>query len=553
MRWCRPRLLLCLSLLSTVACLEADLPPGSGPVDASMNAATVDMPAPEADMAPAAVDMPVDVDMPGVVEEDMRASPEPDMKQPMGDFPKPLRLASQGDPDTILLQGLVLLESGPIEGEVLIVGDSIACAASDCSGAPDASGATVIETNGIISAGLIDAHNHLAYNFLPEWVPGPGKSFTNRYQWADDPDYEEHVLPYTANRSRNSHFCPGARWGELRSLIHGTTTVQGQSFDRTCTDGGVRNADHDHGLQHDHMRTTISSPRDIDDSGAESYLASFAMSSDRVTRFAVHMAEGYADDNIELEFDSFAGRDERQNRHMGLSLLFMGTAVLIHSVGVTDEHLLEILMTDSKIVWSPSSNLTLYNRTADINRILELGIPTAIGPDWTLSGEDDMLAELDFAWGWARDNGVMRVTPETLHRMATSDGAEVVGLGEFIGKIEPGARADLVVFTRHDEGSAYEQVVTSRPDDVRLVFIDGKAHYGRASVEDAVAVRDDCEPMNVCGAEQFVCAKYSNSDEYGSVETLRGMLVDILEGTGFPDDEQYGRGDELLELFDCSR
>jgi len=501
-------------------------------------------------------DMPVGEDMP--VDADMGVPP--DMEEDMGDvipgqWPRELVLESAGSKDAILLKGTVLAPEGVIvDGEVLVSGTLISCVAEDCSGDPAAQGATVIDTRGIISPGLIDGHNHIAYNFLPEWVPSPGKSFTNRYQWADDPEYENHVLPYTANRSRNSHFCPGSRWGELRSLIHGTTTIQGQSFDRTCTQGGVRNADHEHELQYDHMRTTIGSPRDITDSDAEGYLASFDNPVEPITRFALHMGEGFEGNNIELEFSSFAGRDTRNNRHMGVSLLYKETALLIHAVALTDEELEEVAATNSRIVWSPSSNMVLYGRTSNIDRILELGITTGIGPDWTISGEDDMLGELDFALEWARENGSQRVTPEALWKMATVDGADAVGLGAYVGRLEAGAVADITVFARRSGSvDAYEQLVTSKAKDVRLVMIDGDVYYGERALQSAVAWRDDCEALDVCGSQKFACVALSDSDPYDSIATLEGLLIDILVGNGYPDDEQYGRGDELLPLFDCAR
>mgnify|MGYP000995684871 CR=1 FL=1 len=51
---------------------------------------------------------------------------------------------------------------------------------------------------------------------------------------------------------------------------------------------------------------------------------------------------------------------------------------------------------DARIVWSPSSNFALYGPgvTAPIQDILQQGIVTGLGPDWTLSGEDEMLGDV---------------------------------------------------------------------------------------------------------------------------------------------------------------
>ena len=452
-----------------------------------------------------------------------------------------------------LLHGVVLTSDDVLENaQVLVIGRDIVCVDIDCTGDPDASSATWIATGGVISPGLIDAHNHLAYNFLPEWIPPEGTLFENRYQWSDDPSYEAHIEPFAANRSSGSHVCPASKWGELRSLIHGTTTMQGQSPNHACVQGGVRNADHANRLQHDHMRTAIGSPREITDEQAESFIESVDQPSEPTTRIAIHMQEGYADNNVLLEFDSWAGRDERPNRHMGTSLLYKETSVLIHSMSLTSTQLDEVAETRSKVVWSPSSNMALYGQTAPIADILSRGIVTGIGPDWTVSGAAEMLSELRFARDYAVQRGVAAVTPKKLWQMATVDGAEVVGLDGHIGQIAIGYRADLVVFGRV-EADPYLAVIRNRAQDVGLVMIDGEAYYGDGVLRDEIGRNVGCEAFEVCGVEKFVCARDPDiADGSETIGEIRQRLIDILEGNGYPPEEQYGRGDELLELVDCA-
>lgn len=462
----------------------------------------------------------------------------------------------------LLLRGVVLAPSGPIDpGEVFIVGETITCVAADCSAEMGAMDATIIDTGGVISPGLIDSHNHVQYDFLPEWIPDPMRVFGNRYEWSDDTLYEAHIEPYAAHRSTGTHFCPGAKWGEIRAMIHGATTMMGQSFTQSCINRLIRNADHFHDLGYDHMRTMIGSPRDITDAQATSYVDDFRAATEPVTRLAVHMGEGVSGSNVGEEFASFAGRDPmmRTNRHIGVSLLeasdgsYRGTGMLIHAIAMNDSELMEAADTDSKIVWSPSSNMVLYGQTADIGRILELGITVGLGPDWTISGEDDMLGEMRFALDWATVEGVPSVTPEALWRMATVDGAEVVGLSSDIGTLEVGKRADISVFGRVG-ADPYLAVLESTAADVRLVLIDGQAYYGDLDFEMATSVNGDCEMIDACGSPKFVCvANTPGADNRAeeTIEDIRIQLFNILEGIGYPPEEQYGRGDELLELISC--
>jgi len=458
----------------------------------------------------------------------------------------------------VLLRGMVLTIDDILDpGEVLIVGNEIVCVAASCTGDFRAADATWIDTRGVISPGLVDAHNHLPYNFLPEWRPPGDRFYENRYEWADEDSYEDHVRPYARRRSTGSHFCPAGKWGELRSVIHGTTTIQGQTFNQQCIQGMVRNADTHHGLGPSHMRTSIGSPREINDADAEGYLASFAAGT---TRFAVHMQEGYNGNNILLEFESFAGRDTRTNRHAGTSLLGEHS-ILIHSVSLTEAQLIETRDAGGKIVWSPSSNFVLYDVTAPIERILELGIQVSLAPDWTPSGEDNMLGEIRYAYDYARAEGIDVITPELLWEMSTWRAADVVGLEAHLGRLEVGYRADIFVTSIPGGDDPYRAILETRADHVRLVMIDGVAYYGDDMLREAMNRDASCDLLDACGSDKFLCVSGSFNATTGgdTVDEIYETLYNIMEGLPIagrpvpvPEDEQYGRGDEVLPLIDCS-
>jgi len=463
-----------------------------------------------------------------------------------------------------LLRGTVLTPSGPLDpGEVLFIGNTIVCVAANCSGHSLAGGVTIIDTHEIISPGLIDGHNHLTYNFLPEWVAP--HLYDSRDVWVDEPSYEAHVAPFADGRNLNERVCPAAKWGELRSLIHGTTTVQGQSFQRSCLNRLVRNADHYHGLGYNHLGTSIASPADMNTNDGIKLAERFAKVDNPTTRYAIHMCEGLRGSNMAIEFDSWAGRDPRTQlaRHQGLSLLaydgtythpttgaatslfYRGVAVLIHSMILTEPQLQEVKATDSFVVWSPSSNLVLYGATAPIARMLELNLTIGIGPDWTPSGEDELLSEMRFAVRHGRTEGINALTYERIWRMATSDGAEVLGFGDALGSLEIDYRADIAVFGRTG-ADPYQAVIESRAKDVRLVFIDGLAYFGDLALMDDVALNDVCDVMDACGKDKFLCARETPGHEDRAEETV-GDIEDQLRGIL----ATYNRTNDLLPLIQC--
>src|SRR6266545_3633209 len=71
------------------------------------------------------------------------------------------------DPSKQVLKGKIVTPDQILDGEVVIDGDRITCVAADCD---DPTNATIFTiTNAYIFPGFIDAHNHVAYNFLPKW------------------------------------------------------------------------------------------------------------------------------------------------------------------------------------------------------------------------------------------------------------------------------------------------------------------------------------------------------------------------------------------------
>ncbi|GAB4202022.1 MAG: hypothetical protein OHK0013_14720 [Sandaracinaceae bacterium] len=490
-------------------------------------------------------------------------------------LPAPASVVSRMGTGGFLLRGTVLAPSGPLtSGEVLVVGDTIQCVAASCASHPMAGTVTVIDTNATISPGLIDAHNHATYDFLPEWVAGD--LFDSRYEWRGDAAYRMHIRPESDGGTRGEMVCPATKWAELRSIVHGTTTIQGQSPRQSCVDRLARNADHYHGLpsrSNTSFGTSIAGPCEgtvgsttstaMNDTWRTAKIADWLAGDE--TRLAVHMAEGVRgmgalSTNVLREYDCYRGRatggargDHTIDLLESSAGVPYGTAYFIHATALTRAQLDEANAAGAYFVWSPSSNIVLYDGTVDIGHLVSIGAVVGIGPDWTVSGEDDVLAEMRFGYEYARASGITSITPERLFLMATRDGARAVDLHRDIGTLEVGKRADIVVFGRVS-GDPYRAVLESQAADVRLTMIDGLGYYGDLALETATAVNGLCETFDACGTSKFLCVQSTpgstaRADE--TYESIRMQLYDILQN-GYPSvGTAYGRGAELEELVSC--
>lgn len=84
----------------------------------------------------------------------------------------------------------------------------------------------VLDTRGTLYPGLIELHNHLAYNLLQLWkVP---KKYSNRDQWAGTPEYRKLISGPMQIVGKTPELLPAlTRYVEAKCLLSGVTTSQG--------------------------------------------------------------------------------------------------------------------------------------------------------------------------------------------------------------------------------------------------------------------------------------------------------------------------------------
>ncbi|MCK6503338.1 amidohydrolase family protein [Myxococcota bacterium] len=433
--------------------------------------------------------------------------------------------------DRVALSGVVLTPGGPVAGHVVYdrgTGE-IACAGEACSTA----GATVVCTEGVISAGLIDAHNHLQYNVIPPWQHDA--LFEDRYDWRSDDAYWDYREAY--DDIEDDYTCEIMRWAELRVLVGGGTAAVGSSGD-SCIEGLVRNLDEDEGaheLDGYELYYSSGTVTDSYEDGDGDYYQG-QLSSGAVDAILNHVAEGVD------------GSGEGELSWM-LSVEMTGPGMAyVHATDATTEQLARMAVDGTSIVWSPRSNLDLYAQTTPADIAARMGVPVALGPDWTWSGSMNPAHEAACAVEYlgARGNPLSDVD---LHDMITAQAARVVGLDGVLGALDEGMRADISVFAWSDQ--PYRAVLQSGAEDVRLVVVDGQALYGVSElVADAADSTADCETVEACTASRTLCAVSGSSGAAGmTAEELADTLAAALGRTDMPADLAYAG--ELHGLWDC--
>jgi cytosine/adenosine deaminase-related metal-dependent hydrolase len=183
------------------------------------------------------------------------------------------------------------------------------------------------------------------------------------------------------------------------------------------------------------------------------------------------------------------------------------------------------------LVWSLRSNIELYGDTANVAAAKAAKVTIALSPDWSLTGSDGMLDELNYASTWNLAQPVF--SDSELVTMATANAATLVGLQDKIGSIAANHAADLLVL--RDTGKAagkdaYWTVTHAAPEDVALVVIGGMADYGDPEWMRQLAT-GPTETLHVCGTEKLVSFA-SETQPRGSFSATEKALDQALRGQG---------------------
>ena len=399
------------------------------------------------------------------------------------------------DPSKQILKGKIVTPDQILDGEVVIEGETITCVAVDCD---DPAGATVFTiSNAYIFPGFIDAHNHVAYNFLPKWTPP--KLYQRRAQWQATQSYKVFKKPYDELKEKGLT-CEIIKYEEIKALISGVTTIQGTSPGSSCIRVLIRNAENQNklGLKSSHIRTYI-----LD-------ISSFKGTIDwNVTKsFVVHLAEGLdTDDRSRNEFNILKQKG-----------LFTGQTAIIHGTAFREAEFKEMAQVGAKLIWSPQSNLVLYGKTTNIRLALQQGVLVSLGVDWNPSGSDNIFDELRVAAQVNESQFDNAIADSDWIKMITVNPSKALALDSEIGKLAQGLKADITVL-QSKNSDPHQSLLNTHLQDVQMVWVGGNLLYGNKAVLEKVKP-GQCEAVTVHGSEKRVCVKDTKENVPKAAQTL---------------------------------
>ena len=193
---------------------------------------------------------------------------------------------------------------------------------------------------------------------------------------------------------------------------------------------------------------------------------------------SIHLSESPFE--IQYSKDTYGKTSIEMMEEIGF---FDGPTIAAHVVWPTDAEIPILVERKVGVIHNPTSNMKIASGIAPITRMLDAGVRIGIGTDGAASNNDlDLWEEMRLA---AFLQKVDRMDPEALPaeavlRMATSGGAEAIGLGDTIGSLEPGKRADLIQVAFDDVhhvptfNVVSHLVYVTDEQDVASVVVDGE-------------------------------------------------------------------------------
>jgi 5-methylthioadenosine/S-adenosylhomocysteine deaminase len=194
--------------------------------------------------------------------------------------------------------------------------------------------------------------------------------------------------------------------------------------------------------------------------------------------FQIHVAETLAEQ--QQIFDLTGMRPVEYLEKIGL---LDANTLLVHGIWLDDADMERIFKSGSAVSHNPDSNMKMASGIAPIPALIQKGITVGLGTDGCASNNTlDMFSAMDLA---AKLHKVHSGDPTTMDaaamlKMATIEAARAIGLGDTIGSLAPGKKADIIIMERCQPHliplyhPASQLVYSARGADVRDVIVDGK-------------------------------------------------------------------------------
>jgi 5-methylthioadenosine/S-adenosylhomocysteine deaminase len=160
-----------------------------------------------------------------------------------------------------------------------------------------------------------------------------------------------------------------------------------------------------------------------------------------------------------------------------------GPTIGAHVVWPTENEIRILAERRVGVIHNPTSNMKISSGISPVSEMLEAGVLVGLGTDGAASNNDlDMWEEMRLA-AFLQKVSTMdpkALSADTVLQMATRGGAAAIGLGDSVGSLETGKRADVIQVATRDVHFVPTYDIVSHlvyvadEQDVAAVVVDGR-------------------------------------------------------------------------------
>ncbi|MCK2221380.1 amidohydrolase family protein [Actinomadura sp. ATCC 31491] len=395
--------------------------------------------------------------------------------------------------NSLLIKNGVVIDTAPAPvvlgpADVRVENGVIAEVGPGLTAAP---GAEVIDATGrLVLPGFVDTHRHTWQ--APIRALAPDVSFDG---------YLARVLGEAAPRFRPEDVYAGNLAGALECLDAGVTTLLDWSHIQLTpahTDAAVR-ALRDSGIRAvfgychggdpaELARETRRVREELFDTEDGLLTMALAALGPEIAGEERALAEWRLAAELGLPVTAHLGGHGRESAARGLAFLeshglLSVRTTFVHALHYTDEEFKRIAGSGGSVSFAPVDEMNLGLGCPPAGRARAAGLPAGLGADTVVCAPGDLFSLMRTVHLLERgrpDGAGLGFTTHDALRMATAEGAEVLGLAGSVGSLRPGGQADIVLLRTDRPGMAAAHdpigavVLHASPADVETVLVGGR-------------------------------------------------------------------------------
>jgi cytosine/adenosine deaminase-related metal-dependent hydrolase len=308
---------------------------------------------------------------------------------------------------------------------------------------------------------LINTHDHLQGNYRPPVGPKPGNYYLTWQPWDNDLKASD-MFKERSKLTREELYALSG----YKCLFSGVTTVNDhfpQKLNSAILPTLPIRAFLEYGLAHECSSYDLKWGDGIE--------VEHKRAVENKWPFITHLCEGFDE-------ESMHGVQTLEKLNV-----LDSHCLLIHCIAFSDADIKTVAKAGASVSWCGFSNMSMFNVTAKVRKMIKAGVNVTIGTDSSASGSANLLAELKYDRELYRSMYGEDLPAKKLFEMITYNAAKAVWMEDRIGTLDEGKLGDILILkARHDD--PYENLVNASMKDIELLVLAGAPVYGEARFMD---------------------------------------------------------------------